>query len=264
MNTTLAKNGCLVKTLDELEIKWVKANLQLTNAELAKRFGITSNRMRLLMRRANIGRYKVNYWSDEDIQYLKENFNSSTEKELAQYFGRTKKAVSKKKRQYDLKLSEERKSDLGRKGQQCMSRPSNWKEEGAVWFLKNTGIWMTKQNGKNIHWRRWAYEKLHGPIPSSVKIFWNDGDNSKLDPTKLQLTPSRLKRSDYQKAKMYVLSTISRQSSRSTTWYIANGYGIEGCRFGSIWINESNTASKRMRDRIKAINDRWPRHWQKK
>jgi hypothetical protein len=216
------------------------------------------------MRRSNIERYKVKYWTEEEIAYLKANYNSSTEQEIADKLGRTRKAVQKKKRSLKLKLSAERRSDIGREGQKKMSRPSNWREEGEVWFLKGTGIWMTKQNGKNVHWRRWAYEQLHGPIPSSVKIFWKDGDNSKPDPTKLQLTPSTLNRTDYQKAKLYVQSTMSRQSSKSTTWYIANGYGIVGCRFGSIWINESHYASKRMKERIEEINRRWPRHWQKK
>jgi len=258
MTTAIAKNGHPIDVLEEVEINWIQANLHLKNAELAQHFGVNTRRIRHLMRRHNIERYKVKYWSELEINFLKENYNSLTSEEIGKVLGRTKKSVMKKRRSLRLKLSAERRSELGRLGQKLMSRPSTYRDEGEVWFLKNIGIWMTKQNGKNIHWRRWAYEKHHGPIPKGA---WKDGDNSKPDPAMLQLTPSSLKRDDYSKARMYVQSIISRQAAKSMTWYIANGYGIVGCRFGSVWINEGHASSLRMKKRIEEINIRWPRHW---
>ena len=76
MNIIIAKNGHPVEHLNEEESKWVKENLHLPNAELAQHFGVPTRRIRHLMRRANIERYKVKYWTKEEVEFLKAHYLS--------------------------------------------------------------------------------------------------------------------------------------------------------------------------------------------
>jgi len=262
MFIALAKNGHEIEVLTDAELKWVKDNIHLKNAELARRFGVPERRMRHLMRRHNLERYRVRYWEVSEIEFLKENYNLLTENEMAAKLGRTKKAIQKKKGKLGLKVSTDRRAEIGRAGQKKMGRPSTYRDEGEIWYLKSINKWMTKQNGKIIHWRRWAWEQLHGPAPPGRRIYWKNNDNSKADPAMLQLSTAA-PNEQYTKDRDYVKSIIYRQEE-SSNYYIANGYSIAGCIFGSVWIDEGHSSSQRMKKRIEEINDRWPRHWQLK
>lgn len=247
--------------LTKSEIKWIRENLyKMTNDEMAKVFKYTTARFRYAMHRHGIARYERNLWDEEEINFLKENHNRLTDQEIANHLGRAKKGVQKKRNSLNLRMSDARRSEIGRMGQKKMSRPCTYRDEGEIWRQRSTKKWMIKKNGQVLAYRRWAYETYHGPIPPGAKVFWKDDDNSAPDPSKVHLRPPSLPK-DFQKAKYYVKGSIHRQNKKSIDYYISNGYDLVGCRFGSVWVNLKYKGSRNMKAKIEAINRRWPRHW---
>jgi hypothetical protein len=185
------------KKMDE----FLKKNFEnMTNQELANKLGlkltVTRNRLYAL----GLKRMKLQYWTAEQVQFLKDNYKTIGDTELAEIFakkwekekGWTKKHIEKKRRYLKLKRSKTHLKDifirnvqLGRYG---LCAVNAWKTRGVtpeggikVWG-RHKQVYK-KIDSKYIKLSHHVWEQHHGAVPAGTLIVHKDGNglNCELD-----------------------------------------------------------------------------------
>lgn len=172
------------------EDDFIRSNFHsMTNPELAKRLGKTLTVVRNKCRQMGLLHMKLEYWTNEQVTFLKENFQSIGDSELAELFnkkwkknkGWTKKHIEKKRRYLGLKRTVEEQF-LIRTGRFNAAdyKEFNGKEfkQGSkrLWMSNGKWYWMIKINGRFIKYHRYRWEKFRGKIPKGMKLVFLDGN----------------------------------------------------------------------------------------
>lgn len=211
----------------------------MTNKELAVSLGmkITSVRTKLY----EMGHYKMKleYWTDEQVEFLKINYKELGDTELAEIFnqkwhkekGWSKKHIEKKRRYLDLKRTDVEKANIFDRnksnGAWAMCPINAWKTrggaspDGTVRFWRSSGgerlIPYIKINGTFIHWNRWYWEQMNGPIPTDHYVVFV-GDTSLLTIHNLRLISAGQYKKEFSRKAVtdlsdnYVAGTLSRKN----------------------------------------------------
>ena len=163
---------------------------------------------------------KVHRWSEDEIQFLKDNVKGITLKELTRKFNKKfntnlgESAIANMKNKLRLKsgivggrfekghipANKGKKGSMGpEQYEKCKATmfkkgniPANRRPIGSERIDKRDGTILIKvQDGKlEKNWmgkHRYIYEKVHGKIPKGHKIIFADGNNRNFDPDNLIL-----------------------------------------------------------------------------
>lgn len=193
-----------LKMLAYLRNNYQKKN----NWQLSKDLGLKITAVRIKLYEIGLKRMEMEYWTDEQVEYLKANYKAKGDQELAAEFQKlwpkkklwTKKHIEKKRMYLGIKRTT-REQFLIRTGR---FNPDDYKDlqgqefpEGKkrLWFQNGKYRWMIKIGRTFVHLHRYLWEKKHGPIPKNKKLHFIDGDttNCKLSNLVL-LTRSELAR----------------------------------------------------------------------
>lgn len=177
----------IIWSTDQLE--FMKANFnKLTNKALADKLGLKLTIVRMKLYELGLYKMRLEYWTMEQVAYLKANYQEKGDSEIAQIFnskwhkdkGWTKKHIEKKRRYLKLKRSEAEKVAIHQrnvdKGDFKMCPVNAWitrgqNPEGTIVFWgKDRKIPHVKINRTYIHWSRWKWEKENGPIPKDMFV----------------------------------------------------------------------------------------------
>jgi hypothetical protein len=188
-----------------LEENWKR----LTAGQIAKALKVSRTGVRIKMYERGYKKIEMEYWTDEQVSFLKDNYQVMGDTELAEIFESTwakekswtKKHIDKKRKYLGLKRSrqeliniEQRNLDQGRLNTHMKKGKSNFlttgpATEGEIRLYRNTaGIISPKiRIGKCwVFWSRWAYQKYIGAVPTGFVVVMKDGNPLNTVPENLE------------------------------------------------------------------------------
>lgn len=178
-------------------INYLKDNYEVfTNRELANHLGLTLTVTRNKLYFLGLKRMEMEYWTDEQVQFLKGSYKQIGDVELAEIYtnkwrknkGWTKNHIEKKRRYLKLKRTKAELNNIMQRnisnGCGKVSNKKRWETtgqapNGSIKFWKGSNgknIVMIKINGEYFHWRRWIWEKKVGEIPKGMNVVFKDGN----------------------------------------------------------------------------------------
>ena len=196
------------------KIEWTKVMDQflqdhfdeMTNAELAKELGLKLTSVRTRLYSLGLKRQEMEYWTDEQVEFLKENYQEIGDTELADVFqikwykakGWTKKHIEKKRKHLGLKRTETElkmilkrnaamgafRESLNRARKLRVKHPLAQLNEKRTWFRSdNTPVTVIKTAYGMKYFHRYLWEKHKGKVPEgmNVVITGNDRFNFTID-----------------------------------------------------------------------------------
>jgi HNH endonuclease len=169
----------------------------MTNPQLAKATGAGLTNTRKMLYQMGLKRMELEYWTNEQIKFLKTTYKLIGDKELAEIFnskwkkqkGWSHKHIEKKRRYLKLKRTDEQKRKIHQRnvanGRFAMCSVKRWltmgcAPEGAIkiWNgYKNSKVKVIKVNGIYVHYAHWLYEKHFGKMPAGHVIGFKDRNN---------------------------------------------------------------------------------------
>lgn len=177
--------------LEKDEIAFIKANWEsMTNPELAKALGLKLTKLRDFLREMGLKRIELEYWTANQVKFLKQHYKEIGDTELAEIFeikwhkekGWTKKHIEKKRRYLKLKRSVEERKKINERnilmGRFKVCNQKMWKKRGVtpvgekrVWFKPNDKpLVVIKTKTGFEHYNRYLWEKYFGPIPEGMNV----------------------------------------------------------------------------------------------
>ncbi len=165
---------------------------KMNNRQLAKSLGLKLSTTRARLYQLGYKRMELEYWTDEQIQTLLNQYEYWGDVELAEFFnskypkrkGWTKKHIEKKRRLLGLKRTKEQIKEIQKRNIQLgrfrICPIKRWiatgvMEEGKIRLWRNGSssvIPMIKINGKFVQWSRWMWENKHGKIPEGMNVVY--------------------------------------------------------------------------------------------
>ncbi|MFA6058927.1 MAG: HNH endonuclease [Taibaiella sp.] len=169
---------------------------QISNKEMAKHLGVCIQTIRDKCYRLGLYRMRLEYWTPEQIEYLVANYKTFGDKELAEIFnkkwkkekGWSHKHIEKKRLYLKIKRTHREIQDIRQRnidnGRYLLANVRRWdtrgrSEEGEIRYWREQSgrmIPRIKISGKFIHWARWRYEQMHGPVPQGMNVVFLDNN----------------------------------------------------------------------------------------
>ena len=183
-------------TLAKKEEEFIRENWQgMTNKQLADAMGLRVTWLRMKLYEMGLKRMELEYWTDEQVQFLLEHYKIMGDVEIAEVFnqmyhkekGWSKKHVEKKRRYLNLKRTEAQKKAIHKRNvKQGRFSESHWKRwAGRVTPLGETRVWRY-ENGKPlvvirveegfVHYAPWLWKVAFGPVPDGHVVSFIDGN----------------------------------------------------------------------------------------
>lgn len=194
-NEKVSHNKIILK---ETEIQFIRDNHgKMTNQELADALGLKLTKLRGFCYEMGLYHQKLEYWTLEQVNFLKDNYREKGDTELAEIFevkwykekGWTKKHIEKKRRYLKLKRTSKemkaikaRNTAMGRFAE-CVKK--RWETTGQlpigekrIWFtVDNHPFVVIKTKHGFVHYNRWLWEKHKGDIPTDMNVCIKEGSD---------------------------------------------------------------------------------------
>lgn len=184
---------------------------KLTNQQLADVFGVSLDKMRVILHGKRMLRMELEYWTDEQVQFLKDHYQCIGDKEMAHIFqlnwakkkNWTLKHIEKKRKYLNLKRTKEeidfiraRNVLLG-----CWQDMATWNTREAA-KLGEIRIWKASKRANQeanqvfkviktekgfVHYMPWLWQQHNGPVPKGMKVTTIDGNNMNVVIENLQI-----------------------------------------------------------------------------
>lgn len=189
-------------------IDFLSANFYLmTNKQLADELGLKLTCVRTKCYTLGLKRMDLEYWTEEQITFLKDNYKQIGDVEIAELFnsfyfknkGWTKKHIEKKRRYLNLKrTASEIKNIHARNTDAGRFSVNHWKR----WINRvsqpgETRLWRNSETGKLfqviktekgfVHHARWLWVETYGPIAKGLNVIIKDGNPSNIVMNNLDL-----------------------------------------------------------------------------
>lgn len=179
-------------------INFLKINyLTHTNKQLADALGLRLTSVRMKLYELGYKRMDLEYWTNEQIQFLRRNYKKIGDTKLAEIFntkwsknkGWSKKHIEKKRRQLELKRNTEQIKAIKTKnindGRFDMCATKMWDKRGRtpvgklkVWKYSNGQPFVViKLKNGFVHYAPWLWVQHNGTIPKGKCVRTIDGDS---------------------------------------------------------------------------------------
>lgn len=191
------------------EIEFLKNNFEnLTNKQLASKLKLTLTMVRTKCYELGMKRMELEYWTEEQVAYLKANYKQIGDVEMAEIFqekwpkkkGWTLKHIEKKRLYLKLQRTKEEvaavKARNIKKGRFAICVKKRWLKTGTmaigtVRYWKKTDsegdFPVIKTETGYKHWNRWKWEQVYGKIPKGMNVVFKDRNNKNLTIENLML-----------------------------------------------------------------------------
>lgn len=169
---------------------------KMGNKEMAKILGWNVATFRQLLYEMGLYRMRLEYWTEEQVYYLRANYREMGDSELASNMqllwpkekGWHKKHIEKKRKYLKIKRTKEelktifeRNLDTGKWANTARKR---WEKtgvapEGEIRFWTNQlgrVAARIKINNRWIYYTRYRWEQLHGPLAPGMNVMHKDGN----------------------------------------------------------------------------------------
>lgn len=179
----------------------------MTNRQLSDMLGHKLTLVRMQCYAMGLKRMELEYWTDEQVQFLKDNYKLYGDSELAEMYevkwhkgkGWSKKHIEKKRRYLALQRTAGEKYAIYERnkamGRWALCPVKKWETIGVapVFELR---VW-ANQDGRNylviklkdgwVHYAPWLYEQIYGPVPEGHVVRTKDNDPMNIKPGNLEL-----------------------------------------------------------------------------
>lgn len=196
-------------------IAFIKDNFnKKTNKRLAEELGLKVTAVRHKCYELGLYKMRLEYWTEEQIKFLEDNYQKIGDTEIAEIFnkkykkakGWTKKHIEKKRRYLCLKRTPEEikaiREDWRKKGLYSESVRKMWKTRGCRLYGDRV-IWagqsFTKIEIGYIHTRVFVWTQNFGEVPEGMLIRHKDGNQLNCEPDNLELVT----RADHARINVY-------------------------------------------------------------
>lgn len=185
------------------QVSFVKKNWnKLSNGAMSRKLGINFSTFSSKLHNLGLFRMHLEYWTVEQVEFLKKNYKKIGDKELAILFNGlwekekrwTFKHIEKKRMYLKLKRTTKQLAliKIRNRTRGCWLGHSAWETrgispDGTIRIWKHS--WQNrygktgksfkaiKVNGKFVHYARWLYEKAFGPMGRGFVIGFKDHNN---------------------------------------------------------------------------------------
>lgn len=176
-----------------------------TNKQIAQELGIKIEALRPIAYKLGLYRINLEYWTDEQILFLKENFETIGDTELAQIFQEkfpkskvwTKKHIEKKRKYLNFHRTPEQIARIKQRniaaGMYADAHAKMWKNrtqrvegETALWGNIRKSLYI-KVDGKYKHAARHVWTQNYGEIEKGMNVAFLDGNNQNISIENLEL-----------------------------------------------------------------------------
>lgn len=177
------------------EEKFIRSNYDsMTNQELADAIGWKLTSFRTRVYELGYKRMELEYWTDEQVDFLRQNYRTIGDVEIAEIFqdrwtkqkNWSKKHIEKKRRYLKLKRTKQEVKAIHQRnvdqGRFLICPVKRWETtgqaaEGEIRFWREQSGRMVpriKINGRFIHYARYRWEQMHGPVPDKMNVVFLD------------------------------------------------------------------------------------------
>jgi hypothetical protein len=190
---TKGKYGKII--FSDEEITFIKNNFHsMTNDAIAAALGLKKTRVRTLAYEMGLKRMELEYWTPNQVAFLKQNYQSMGDVMIAEFFENewpknkpwTKQHIEKKRRYLKLKRTsiELQQVHLLNKstGRLTVANRRRWETTGSnavgtivLWNCNGYKIAQIKTENGYVHYNRWLWEQHHGAIPAGYNIVKKEG-----------------------------------------------------------------------------------------
>jgi HNH endonuclease len=178
---------------------------QKTNKEIAQELGIKIQKLRPIAYSLGLYRINLEFWNDEQVMFLRENFETIGDTELAQIFQEkfskvkkwTKKHIEKKRKHLKLNRTPEQLKKIKQRnidaGMYADAHVKMWnnrtqKKEGETTYWGNIRKSMyIKIQGEYKQAARYIWTQTHGEIAKGMNVAFIDGNNRNIAIENLEL-----------------------------------------------------------------------------
>lgn len=164
--------------------------LSMTNKELASALGVKITSCRTKLYQLGLKRMEVEYWTKDQIQFLKDNYKEMGDVEIAALFNEvcpknkpwSNKHIEKKRRYLKLKRTKAEIEDVRQRnierGSFVIGNVNMWKTRGIA-DLGTIRIWKNQEGGHFavvklkeawVHYNRWLYEAFFRELNSDELV----------------------------------------------------------------------------------------------
>lgn len=177
--------------LEPHEEHFIKDNFHsMTNQQLADHLGLKLTKLRGFAYRMGLKRINLEYWTDQQTQFLKDHYTEFGDTELAEIFevkwhkdkGWTKKHIEKKRRYLKLKRTKKQREAIQERnrltGRLAVANKKRWlaippalEGEKRIWYRKdNTPFVVIKTKTGFVHYNPWLWQQYYGKIPKGYVV----------------------------------------------------------------------------------------------
>ncbi|NJB36372.1 hypothetical protein [Croceivirga sp. JEA036] len=174
-------------------LRFIKENYKLlTNTEMAKALGVGNTSVRVIRYQMGLYRQQLEYWTPEQVAFLKKWYQVKGDTELATEFaerwhkdkGWSKKHIEKKRRYLKLKRTAAQIKAIKKRNVQlgmfkdCPVKA--WQTRGGATPVGTLKIWsgqaVIKTKTGFVHYNRWLFTNTYFTLPSSVLVITKSGN----------------------------------------------------------------------------------------
>jgi len=189
------------------QIAFIKANWDtMSNGQMAKKFKMNFSTFSSKVHELGLYRMHFEYWTEEQVAFLKKMYHTCGDKELAEIFnkkwakkkGWTLKHIEKKRKYQGLKRTKKELFEIKQKavktGVYVLGLEKTWNTRGRMkngmvcyWKVNHRLIPWIKIKGRFVQYNRYLWERKYGKIPKNMNVVFKDGDTSNCTIKNLEL-----------------------------------------------------------------------------
>lgn len=175
--------------------KYIRNNFYSMRAvEIAENLGLKQTWVRTKAYEMGLKKLNLEYWTDEQVLFLKENYRTIGDTEIAEYFNENmpkkkkwcKRHIDKKRSYLGLKRTPSEVAEIKRRnidnGRFAVCASRMWDsigrpEIGEIRVHIHNGVKRVVIKTENgfVHRNRWLWEQHYGSVPSNVYVRQKDG-----------------------------------------------------------------------------------------
>jgi hypothetical protein len=185
---TIGKYGKIL--FSQSDIEFIRNNFNsMTNKAIAEVLGLKITRVRTFAYEIGLKRMELEYWTADQVAFLKANYQEIGDVEMAEFFENewpknkawSKKHIEKKRRYLNLKRNENElhliKIRNTINGRFAICNKKRWEVTGSneigtivFWSISGSKIAHIKTESGYVHYNRYLWEKHYGKIPAGHNI----------------------------------------------------------------------------------------------
>jgi hypothetical protein len=178
-----------------------------TNVQMAAALGLTLTVIRNKMHELGLIRVEMEYWTEEQVKYLRNNYQKMGDTEMAELFEKrwpkhkkwTDKHIRKKRIYLNLRRTKMQTQSILERNIECGRYAVCAEKRWAKAYISPVGeikVWCTSAGNKFkviktragfVHYAPWLYRKTFGKIPKGYIVSFKDRDNMNVVPENLEL-----------------------------------------------------------------------------